>query len=885
MPERLRLHDDVMVDLPRRLVVQPDGSTHRLTPIEGEVLAYLSARPGQVVTYEELLVDVWGFREGHPRGVVQTCLSRLRRLIGDTSDEPRHIFTSRGRGYRFEPRADLPAFGAEPGPTSIPEPRPVVEAAPELVGRVAELSRLRDELDTPGLVTLWGPAGSGKTALALNVARSHEVGVVRLERARDSEEVFAAIAARLGLPAGPAGVARVRGALERPGALVVLDNAEPHLDTLVELLVDLPLGRAVLLTSREPLRLAHERVHAVGVLPADDAARLLVRRAGERSHPVPGTSLAVKLVQAVDGLPLAVELVAGWLGTLRPEELLRWLRRDPHQVDSDERDRDPGRVSLSAALERSWTLLSRQDREMLLVCATFAGPVEPAALDAISDHAGSLRAVRSLTRQALLPPPDATGRLPWLAVVRGWARDRLGRQAHAPELLRRHASWFAQHAGSASLAWGIERIDDLRQAQDTLLQAPDDAPLHDLTLLLDQVLARHGSTDERVDRLRRYRCALAPTQSRARCRGLLREADALQVAGQADRAIVVLDQAADLADTPALRAELLLNRGSLALVAGEHAAAESALQQALPLADDPVMIGRLWRALGRLHSRTGDMERALSAHEASLAAFARGGAVGWQAVQRAALAVVIADRGALDRAEAVASMAVGPLRRLDHRAELAEALQVRGAIRCALGDLDGAEADIDEARRLCEALGLAAIALVCREIGASLLRDRGALERAAESFQALAGAYRASGNGWGEARCTAAVGEVRLAQRDLAGARTWLARGAALHDQEGSARGWAHARAYLAVARVLAREPLSDDERDTLVEAVEAAFGRALARSWVLTLDTAQTIADPAASAQDIEARLARIEEDLKDDVVGTLGGMLAVLRTFADAR
>ena len=92
----------IQVDLARRTVLR-DGETLTLTTKEAELLAHLSQRPGTVVSREELLREVWGFR-GHFRSrSADNTVLRLRAKIERDTARPVHVLTVHGVGYRFEP--------------------------------------------------------------------------------------------------------------------------------------------------------------------------------------------------------------------------------------------------------------------------------------------------------------------------------------------------------------------------------------------------------------------------------------------------------------------------------------------------------------------------------------------------------------------------------------------------------------------------------------------------------------------------------------------------------------------------------------------------------------------------------------------------------------
>ncbi|WP_219472143.1 response regulator transcription factor [Nonomuraea rhizosphaerae] len=86
---------------PRARVATLDGETLDLTPREFDVLHYLAARPGEVVTKRELLTEVWQLPYGGADKTVDVHLSWLRRKLGETASEPRYLHTVRGVGVKL----------------------------------------------------------------------------------------------------------------------------------------------------------------------------------------------------------------------------------------------------------------------------------------------------------------------------------------------------------------------------------------------------------------------------------------------------------------------------------------------------------------------------------------------------------------------------------------------------------------------------------------------------------------------------------------------------------------------------------------------------------------------------------------------------------------
>jgi len=91
---------------PRSRVVTVDGESVELSPREFDLLAYLAARPGQVVSKRELLTEVWRLPYGGADKTVDVHLSWLRRKLGENAQEPRYLVSVRGVGVKLvEPAA------------------------------------------------------------------------------------------------------------------------------------------------------------------------------------------------------------------------------------------------------------------------------------------------------------------------------------------------------------------------------------------------------------------------------------------------------------------------------------------------------------------------------------------------------------------------------------------------------------------------------------------------------------------------------------------------------------------------------------------------------------------------------------------------------------
>jgi predicted ATPase/DNA-binding SARP family transcriptional activator len=232
---------------------------------------------------------------------------------------------------------------------------PVPRAVTTFHGRADELREVADRLSRPGLATVVGPAGVGKSrvaaevALALHAKGTREVRWVPLEVGTEDELVAATVAVALGLSPGDDPVGSIVGELAPYGPLVlVLDGCEAALDGAATLAGEL-VGRCpqltVLATSR--LRLGLQDEELVGLSPwpvpedeTEDAPRgpaleLLTARAGEGAESVGRADPAVlgTLLRHCSGIPLAIELVAAQLSQMAPADLADRLDQLVHGDD------------------------------------------------------------------------------------------------------------------------------------------------------------------------------------------------------------------------------------------------------------------------------------------------------------------------------------------------------------------------------------------------------------------------------------------------------------------------------------------------------------------------------------------------------------------------
>ncbi|MBX3605943.1 MAG: tetratricopeptide repeat protein [Piscinibacter sp.] len=301
----------------------------------------------------------------------------------------------------LETRALLDAPAAAPTPLAPPQPFPV--RVDRFIGRRAELHELAGLLAQPGCrwVTLVGPGGIGKTRLLLQalpeLAARHADGAVfaAFDDLGDDGQVGARLADALGLKlsARSPALVQVGRALAGQRRLLALDNVE-HLprgmQAIAQVLQDCP-DVCVLATSRTRLPVPGEWVLPLQGLPwpgsddADraedfDAVRLFRERARQHGPGLdrPGELATIaRICEAVEGLPLALELAAVWTRQFSVAEIADELARGASEMLAGpgpaEIDAAPRQRSMAASFEHSWQLLVPAEREALARLALLRG--------------------------------------------------------------------------------------------------------------------------------------------------------------------------------------------------------------------------------------------------------------------------------------------------------------------------------------------------------------------------------------------------------------------------------------------------------------------------------------------------------------------------------
>jgi predicted ATPase/DNA-binding SARP family transcriptional activator len=478
----------LLADLPDLAAFEPERgrlTALRLTALEDRFEAGLAlGRHATLVAQLEALLReqplrerLWGqlmlalYRSGRQAEALNAFRHARRVLTDELGIDPSRWLTRLHEQILLQDPALDPLMPRPERPrTNLPTYRTT------FVGRRRDLDELQGMLLTRRLVTVTGPAGVGKTRLAVHAAAGitahfpHGTFFVSLADVDDVTLVASTIAATLEItttqrPPAQALVDHLR----TRRLLLVLDNAEHVLAAAgtVTQLLDAAPALTVLATSRVPLHLSGEQEYRLDPLPTPephdlgselsrhDALALFAERAvAVAPHfrlDADSAPLVAEVVSRLDGLPLAIELAATRLRALPLRELLRRLSPALPLLGGAPVDSAPRHRTLTRAIAWSEQQLPPPDRALFMRLGVFRGGIDLEAAEAIAAGPPVVNVVTgmaNLVEASLLEPPGATtadvrARFRMLETTREYAIGQLRRNGAEVEVGRRHARFFA----------------------------------------------------------------------------------------------------------------------------------------------------------------------------------------------------------------------------------------------------------------------------------------------------------------------------------------------------------------------------------------------------------------------------------------------------------
>jgi len=361
-----------------------------------------------------------------------------------------------------------------------------------LIGREQAIADVRNYLSGADirLVTLIGPPGIGKTRLSIEAARAElsdfHAGVffIALAPLEDPNLVAPAIAQTLGFveTQNRSPFERLKDGIGDKQMLIVLDNCEHLIDGIATLASDLLLAcprLKLLTTSREALRAPGEWLYPVPTLsiPTDMQLQTIemkeisqfaaLRLFDERARAVrsdftlnaDNIEAAAMICTQLDGLPLAIELIAARIRLMSPQSLLSRLSEQFTLYADGMRAVSARQKTLHGAISWSYDLLSDEEQKLFARLSVFSGGFTLEAAESIFSRTITNKSIsdliaslfdksllqRTLDRRDALREPRFT----MLVTIRQYGLDRLRRMNEEAEVRNWHLAYFVDLAEQA----------------------------------------------------------------------------------------------------------------------------------------------------------------------------------------------------------------------------------------------------------------------------------------------------------------------------------------------------------------------------------------------------------------------------------------------------
>jgi predicted ATPase/DNA-binding winged helix-turn-helix (wHTH) protein len=446
-----------------------------------DILIALVQRAGEVVTHKELISTVW------PDVTVENAnlrfqMARLRKALGDGRDGARYVSTVAGRGYCFVAPITRSTPARTVPVTGIATTERAQKLPPQLtrmVGRDDTVRSLVEQLQLWRFVSIVGPGGVGKTTVAIFAAHAlidgfHDaVFFIDLATLTDPQLVPTAVASALGfVPQTQDPLVSLPAFIGDKKILLVLDNCDHVIGiaaALAERIVSESPQSHILATSREALRVEGEHVHLLYSLdaPPEDAdltaaealrypaAQLFMERAAASGHATALSDIdapvVARICRRLDGIPLAIELAAGRVGSLGIRGTAELLDNRFGLLWHGRRTALRRHETLNAMLDWSYSLLSEREKVVLCRLSVFVGYFTLQAAGSVAaeteiDEADVVEAVASLVTKSLIST-TAIHESPYyrlLDTTRVYAATKLAVRGEAARVARCHAIFYSK---------------------------------------------------------------------------------------------------------------------------------------------------------------------------------------------------------------------------------------------------------------------------------------------------------------------------------------------------------------------------------------------------------------------------------------------------------
>lgn len=372
------------------------------------------------------------------------------------------------------------------------------------VGRIRELTQIKQLLSMSRLVTLSGAGGSGKTRLSIHTATDlidqYKDGVWWVEFAKYSDPslVPVAITKALGINVGRerSETEAIVHYIKNRHLLLVLDNCE-HLVSAIAQITDTLLSKSqglkILATSREALGIPGENILCVPTLSVPDITiitmsdllmnyegiRLFVERAKAVRNDfllMEENALSVaRICHRLDGIPLAIELAAARINVMAPQKIETCLDDRFNLLITSNQTAHSRHQTLRAAIDWSYDLLSDQERLLFSRLSVFSGGWTIDAAENICSGKGLEQEMvfqlnSRLLEKSLLTMDSDGKRYNMLETIKQYAQEKLMEMCTPDWIKHQHLDYFLALARTA---------DEKVRGEDQLIWIEKMKPEHD----------------------------------------------------------------------------------------------------------------------------------------------------------------------------------------------------------------------------------------------------------------------------------------------------------------------------------------------------------------------------------------------------------------------
>ncbi len=362
------------------------------------------------------------------------------------------------------------------------------------IGREGEINQILAFLDDPGqrLITILGPGGMGKTRLALAVGEqlvsarddaqivpTDGVFFIPLASIEEPENMVQHIATALAIHLESGGdlkqqlIARVR----RKNCMLLMDNCEHLLDGVdlfAEILQAAPQVQIVA-TSRERLMLQGEQLLTLGGLEVPferlESGELnaeaytavqLFQQCAQRIQPTfsvtEDTLQSVsQICQLVAGMPLGIELAAGWLDIMPVGEIKAEIQKSVDFLESDLRNLPERQRSIRAVFEGSWHKLNQDEQSVFSSISVFRGGFTREAANQVAN--ASIRHLSRLQAKSMLQFDQEKNRFQVHELLRQFGVEKLAEDNERETAVRtKHAQFYCHFLSEREFALKSEDV-------------------------------------------------------------------------------------------------------------------------------------------------------------------------------------------------------------------------------------------------------------------------------------------------------------------------------------------------------------------------------------------------------------------------------------------